>query len=237
VASKQQLKAQRRAEREAREAAERRKAAIRQRLQIAFGGLLGVATLAAVVFALTSSGGGDGDGLEPGASTVPAVPIPPVAEQDLTAAARKAGCEVRTFESEGQDHIGDSETFEDYKSNPPTSGTHRLTWTEDGFYGPEQQPNKNNWVHALEHGRILFQYRRGASARQVGQLETLFNEDFQGSPGYHQIVLQNDTDMPYEVAAVGWTAFVGCRKMTDASFDALRAFRARYVDKAPEQVP
>ena len=43
--------------------------------------------------------------------------------------------------------------------------------------------------------------------------------------------------MPYAVAAVAWTQLVGCKEFTDKSFDALRAFRDRFVDKGPEVVP
>ncbi len=42
--------------------------------------------------------------------------------------------------------------------------------------------------------------------------------------------------MPYAVAATAWTQMLGCRQMNDKVFDALRAFRARYVDKGPELV-
>ena len=43
--------------------------------------------------------------------------------------------------------------------------------------------------------------------------------------------------MPYPVAATAWTHLVGCPKVTDKIWDALRAFRARYTDQAPEQIP
>ena len=43
--------------------------------------------------------------------------------------------------------------------------------------------------------------------------------------------------MPYEVAATAWGHLLGCPKMNDEVFDALRAFRKDYVDKGPEKVP
>jgi hypothetical protein len=242
MASREEQKRRLREERQAREAAEARKAANKRRLQLVFGAVLGLAAVAAVVFAIAGGGDGGGDG---GAALagdavdgVQEVAIPARRTTDLEDAARRAGCELKTgLEIEGRDHIGDNETFDGYKTNPPTSGTHRLTWTEDGFYAPGQQPNKNNWVHALEHGRVLFQYAPGTSTRNVGQLLTLFNEDFQGTPGYHQLVLQNDTQMPYRVAAVAWGNMVGCPDYSDEVWDVLRAFRERFVDKGPEQIP
>ena len=49
--------------------------------------------------------------------------------------------------------------------------------------------------------------------------------------------MQNNTKMPFEVAAVAWRHYVGCPKFTDKSIAALRAFREVYVDTAPEKVP
>ncbi len=43
--------------------------------------------------------------------------------------------------------------------------------------------------------------------------------------------------MPYEVAATAWGHLLGCPKMNDEVFDALRAFFKDYVDKGPEKVP
>ena len=43
--------------------------------------------------------------------------------------------------------------------------------------------------------------------------------------------------MPYAVAATAWTHLLGCPKMNDKVFDAIRAFRLAYVDKGPEFIP
>jgi hypothetical protein len=40
--------------------------------------------------------------------------------------------------------------------------------------------------------------------------------------------------MPYDVAVTAWGHLAGCKKMTDASFDVIRTFRDRYIDRAPE---
>jgi hypothetical protein len=50
-------------------------------------------------------------------------------------------------------------------------------------------------------------------------------------------MFRNNTNMPFQVAAVAWTRYLGCRRMNDKVFDAIRAFRDQYVDQAPEQVP
>jgi hypothetical protein len=235
VSSRQEEKAARRAEREAREKAEAAKAARTRRLQLVAGGVLAVAAVAAVVVALAGGGGdgggGGGDPEDAGAG----VPIPARQISDLDAAAKAAGCRLRSFESEGREHS--EETFDDYKTNPPTSGTHSPVPAEDGIYPPGSEPAVNNWVHSLEHGRIIYQYKPGTPKRRIDQLETLVNEDFRGASGYHQLAMQNNTKMPFAVAAVGWTRYLGCDKFTDATFDAFRAFRDTYVDKGPEFIP
>ena len=237
MSSRQEEKERRRAERQALEEAERRKAATRRRLQMVAGGILAVAAIAAVVIAIASGGGGD-DGDGPDADRGPTTPIPARKLADLNQAAKAAGCEVKTFSTEGRDHFPDNKGVNnDYKSNPPTSGKHRPEWAEDGIYDPGNEPAKENWVHSLEHGRVIYQYAPGTPARRISQLETLYNEPLRGLEGYHQLLLQNNTKMPYAVSAVAWTQLVGCKEFNDKAFDALRAFRDRFVDKGPEVVP
>jgi hypothetical protein len=66
---------------------------------------------------------------------------------------------------------------------------------------------------------------------------TLFNEKVNGAEGYHTLLFENNTNMPYAVAATGWTQMLGCKTMNPKVFDAIRAFRARYTDKGPEFIP
>ena len=50
------------------------------------------------------------------------------------------------------------------------------------------------------------------------------------------LLFENNTDMPYEVAATAWTQSSAARRST-TDWDALRAFRDRFVDKGPELIP
>ena len=113
-------------------------------------------------------------------------------------------------------------------------GTHFPTWYPDGVYAPGTTPELGQLVHALEHGRIEIQYKPGTSAETVGRLQKLYDE-LDG--GYHILLFENATKMPYEIAATAWGHLLGCPKMNDQVFDALRAFRKNYVDKGPETVP
>jgi len=231
MSSRQEEKEKRRAERLAREKAEA-EAAKRKRLAQIVGGVIVVAAvIVGVVLALGGSGG-SGSGVSF-----------PDQSSKLTASATAAGCTVKTFPLEGRQHVlpppqGPALTPANFKSNPPTSGNHYPDPAQDGRYAPGNPPAIGNWVHALEHGRIELQYKPGTPATQIATLTRLFNEKVLGSrSAYHMLLFQNNTNMPFQVAAVAWTHFVGCPTYTPKVIEALRAFRDKYVDKGPEQIP
>jgi hypothetical protein len=158
--------------------------------------------------------------------------IPPVAERDLETAATAAGCTVGTRPEEGKEHSPNAADWV-YRSNPPTSGTHAPTWAQDGVYAYGTAPAVGFTTHALEHGRINIQYGDAVTEEQFDQLQTLMAED----EGYHQLLYRNQTDMPVALAAAAWTKLLLCPSFNPKVFDALRAFKREYTDKAPEQVP
>ena len=234
MSSRQEEKERRRRERLEREAAEARAHARKKRLGMAGGGVLAAAALAAVVVAVVSGAGGkDGNGSD-ASPAAKGVPIPAQRINDVKAAAAAAGCQLRTFPVEGRNHTEEQVA---YRTNPPTSGDHHPQPASDGVYDPGTTPDTGMLVHALEHGRVLVQYRPGLDARRRGQLETLYNEKGGGKPGgYNTLLFQNTTNMPFQVAATSWTQMLGCPTFTDKTFDALRTFRNTYRDKAPELV-
>jgi hypothetical protein len=235
MSSRQEEKAQRKAEREAQEAATAAKAANARRLQIVGGVVLAIAAIAAVVFVL-ASGGSDGDsGNAKPANADNGVKIPAVQETDLTKAAAAAKCKLLNPKNEGSTHVTTPVTYKN--SNPPASGNHNPVWADAGIYDPGNSPPKEKWVHSLEHGRVEIQYRPGTPKHTIDQLETLGSEPYKGSPGYQIMVFENNTNMPYAVAAVAWTHILGCQAMNTGVFDAIRAFREQYTDKAPELIP
>jgi hypothetical protein len=221
VSSRQEQKEQAKRERLEREAAEKKAAQRKRLLQIVGGVVVGAVVVVGVVLAI--AGGGKGGARDASA---------------LTAAAKAAGCVVKSFPDYGRGHVTKTLTPADYKTNPPTSGDHNPNPAPDGVYEAGNEPEIENWVHTLEHGRILFQYKPGTPAGRISQLQTLFNEPVLSSGnGYHSVLMQNNTKMPFAVAAVAWRHYVGCPEFTDKSIPALRAFREVYVDKAPEQIP
>jgi len=176
--------------------------------------------------------GGDESG--PADAPLGGADIPEREVADLEEAAKAAGCKLVHAPNEGAGH--DEREFQpsDYKQNPPTSGTHFPQWAQDGVYEPGNTPALGELVHTLEHGRINIQYKPGTPERTIRQLETLYNEM---DGGYHLLLYENQTGMPFEVAATTWDQQLGCPKMNPKVFDAIRAFRDEYIDKGPEKVP
>ena len=236
MASRKDEKARLRQEREERERTAA--AGARRKRLVGYGvaGVLGLGALVAViVVALAGGSGGPGGGGGGGGgqaaapvdpAELPSSPIPPQRTTDLAQATRAAGCTARSFRSEGSDHVPQDVT---YKSSPPHSGDHDQIPIEDGIY--TEAPRTENSVHALEHGRILIEYKPSASEETKGQLKSLFDED-----PYHMVLLPN-ARMPFEVAAVAWTEVLGCPRANPQIFDAIRAFKERHRDRAPEFVP
>jgi hypothetical protein len=237
VSSRAEEKQRRREERLAREASEKARAARRQRLQLALGALVGVLVIAAAVLLVTGAIGGGGEGGSDEASQPSAasdIKLPAQQTSDMAAAAKAAGCKLSNPPIEGRSHENKQFTAADYKTNPPTSGNHFPEWYQDGVYDPGGTPNLGMLVHTLEHGRIDVQYKPGTPKHTVAELEALLAEQ---SDGYHMLLFQNTTDMDAQIAATAWGHSLTCPQFNNQVFDALRTFRAQYIDKGPEDVP
>jgi hypothetical protein len=234
VSSRQEEKERRRLERLEREQAEARASARRKRMQLALGAVLGLGLIAGIVVAVVVGSGGGGNGKpKPASSAAAKAKLPAQQVSDIKKAAAAAGCTLANPAFEGATH--EQKTFKpsDYKTNPPTSGNHTPDWYDDGIYSPGDTPSLGKLVHPLEHGRIEIQYKPGTPKATVAQLEALLAEN---DDGYHMLLFQNTTGMTAQVAATAWTHSLTCPKMNDKVFDAMRTFRARYIDKGPERV-
>jgi hypothetical protein len=196
-----------------------------------------VVAIAAVVIAIVAAAGGSDSEKEasaPASGASASVKLPPQETSDVDAAAKAAGCTLTHPEYEGAGHEEKDFKPSDYKTNPPTSGTHFPDWYDDGVYEPGTTPQLGMLVHTLEHGRINVQYKPGTSKEDVAKLEALLAEQ---NDGYHMLLYENTTGMDAAIAATAWTQSLTCPAMNDKVFDAIRTFRARYIDKGPETVP
>src|SRR4051812_49215326 len=237
MSSRQEEKERRRRERLEQEQALQAAAAQRKRLQYVFRGLPAGAVLARVAAPAPGAVRGRGGGDEAGSAQkrgAKGVPLPKQAQTALKRAGDAAGCKVVDAPIEGNTHETKNFKASDYKTNPPTSGNHNPNWYQDGIYAPGDTPRLGMIVHPLEHGRIEVQYKPGTPKATVDKLEALLAEQ---DDGYHMLLFENTTNMPFAVAAAAWGHYVGCPQMNDKVFDALRTFRKQFIDQGPETVP
>jgi hypothetical protein len=218
MASRQEEKERRRKERLAAEQAAQKSASRKRMLTIGGAAVLVLAVIA-IVAVLALAGGNDSSSAD---------------TSNLAANATAAGCQFNSYPSEGRNHTTGKVK---YKTNPPTSGNHNPTPAQDGLYAPGNEPAPENWVHSLEHGRILFQYKKGTPQDQVAQFQKLAEEELNGAAGYHVLMFQNNTNMPTNFALVAWTKSLKCNTLDAKSKDVMRQFRKAFTDKGPELIP
>jgi hypothetical protein len=228
MSSRQEEKERRRREREAAEAAAAKSGAGRRRIAMILGAVL-AAAVALIVALAVATGDDEGANQTQGDANIPAFEITNPAE-----AARAAGCRLQTHRSEGRGHTSEGVQYE---TNPPTSGSHDPVASEEGIYPAGGPPDLEQSVHALEHGRINIQYRKGTPVETVNRLERMLEFEVKGEAGYHALLYENQTGMRPEVAATAWTKSLTCPRMNDQVFDAIRAFWRTNVDKGPEFIP
>lgn len=170
-------------------------------------------------------------------ATTPAVP--PATETEpqgtpLQRAAEAAGCELIDPPNEGAEHVAEPTTSADYGSNPPTSGIHAPMPAPAGIYERKHTPSLESTVHSLEHGRINVQYAEGTPDATVEQLAKFVES---AENGYHLLLFENQTKMPYAIAATAWDHLIGCDAFTAETIQALGLFWQTYVDQGPEFEP
>jgi Protein of unknown function (DUF3105) len=237
--------------RQARIEAEKREASEAQRrlmLGYLVAGLLAVAVLAGLVLVIAGSGGGGGGDAGPEeAHIVPETGTPPegaepddregttppaIQQADLAAAAKAADCELQLdLPDEGNSHLRPNEDPPDYETDPPTSGDHIVPPLQaaDGAYIDPVEPV--NFVHSLEHGRVVILYDPELPEEDQLMLKGVFDESPAG------MLMFPNSDMPYDVAVAAWTQLAGCEQYDDGVLDVIRDFRDTYRGQGPEPVP
>jgi hypothetical protein len=239
MASRKEQKEQLRKEREAREAAA--KAAQRRKRLVGYGAGGAFGLIAVIVLVLVLSGGGGGDGAsDPSAGVLPdGGSVPDQKVSDVADAAKAAGCELKSFRANSREHTDDIAEQLSYSSSPPTSGKHFAEPAEDGAY--DEAPDVKQLVHTMEHGRVIIWFKRNLPEEQRANLKALFDEDT-----YQMVITPDPTEMTYQVAATAWNAdpqpngtgrLLGCPRMNDQVFDAIRAFKDEHRANGPEPIP
>ena len=240
MASRKEQKEKLRIEREKREAEAR--AAERRKQLIGYGAGGALALVAVIVVAvLLLSGGGSSEGkLEGNSDVLPeGGSVPEQRITDLPQAAKAAECDLDSVRAKSRDHTADLAERVAYDSSPPTSGRHFQNPAQDGAY--TEAPDPKELVHSLEHGRVVIWFKSNLPREQRANLRSLFEED-----DYQMLITPDPTRMKYAVAATAWNSdpaplgtgrLLGCPRITNATYDALRAFRDEHRGNGPEPVP
>ena len=128
----------------------------------------------------------------------------------LARIARDAGCTLTEFK-------------DDMKTNPPVTGAFvERARVADGSYAGRRPPSLNDTVHAMLHGRVLFQYRPGLPTPAVAALERLTRADT-----YNVLLFENQTGMSASVAATAYLSVMTCPRVDRDVLKAFTAFRDR----------
>ena len=225
---------------EERAAAERAQRARRTRM---LGGVVLLAVvIVGVAIAIAAGSGGSSGTTTPIHPSATGIKLPAPKLTKLTQAAAAAGCTITdtplSVADAGQNRAHMSPgTQLHFGTNPPSYGAHYPSPASDGEYKPGHVPAIGYLVHAMEHGRVEYQYQPGLPSQEVKQLESLFDEqDGQWTPGQLLLLFPNPTHMPYAVAATAWGHVLGCRTFNSRVFDTLRDFRIAYTNQGPEQL-
>jgi hypothetical protein len=239
MASRKEQKEKLRREREEREAAA--KAAEQRKRMVGYGVGGGIVALVAIVLiVLLVAGGGSSDSSSPSSDVLPGGgSIPDQKVTDLNAAAKAAGCELKSVKAKSREHTGDLSEKIKYSTNPPTSGKHYQVPAEDKAYSTA--PDEKELVHAMEHGRVIIWFKKTLPKDDRANLKALYDDD-----SYQMILTPDNTGMTYAVAATAWNAqptplgtgqLLGCPKFTPGVYDAIRAFKDENRSNGPEAVP
>ncbi|MDQ3821938.1 MAG: DUF3105 domain-containing protein [Actinomycetota bacterium] len=142
---------------------------------------------------------------------------------DLAQTLRDEGCTFRTYESEGRLHINDLNAKVDYKTDPPTSGTHYAIPAVWDIY--DRPINQKQGVHNLEHGGILIQYGSRVPRADVDRIAAFYRESPNG------MLVAPLPRLGNKIALTAWTHMATCTRFTERGFE---EFRDAYRAKGPE---
>jgi len=238
MASRKEQKEQLRREREERAAAEQ---AGKRRKQLVGYGVAGViAIVLIVVVAVVLLGGGGKSSSSGSAAVLPdGGSVPKQKVRDLDAAAKAAGCTLKSYKGKSREHTDDVNKKIKYDSNPPTEGSHYVEPAADGSY--DTAPKVTSTVHALEHARVVIWFKKSLPKKDRANLKALFDED-----SYQMLLVPDTTNMTYQVAASAWSRepvpngtgrLLGCDRFDDGVYDALRTFKDEHRGNGPEAIP
>jgi hypothetical protein len=140
-------------------------------------------------------------------------------------AAKAAGCgPVLTLKNQGREHLGPNATYNNYNSNPPTSGPHNPSPAPWGSYPDPVE--KERLVHNLEHGGIVI-YHKDLPDAQVDRLESFVDS-------YRDAVISvPDDSIDSPLVITSWTRMRKCERFSEK---AVQGYIDEWCGKGPEKV-
>ncbi len=204
--SAEERKAKREAARQERMEAARKRQQAKRRKQVLISLIVLIAVGAGTVFAVQQSRG---------------------RSAAFAAAAEEAGCgSIESFpdELEGKPHLAANATFDDYKTNPPTSGVHRGQTSPWGSY--RESPEKENLVHNLEHGGIIIHYK-DLTDDQIDQVDEFADSFVDG------VISVPNPDIDKPIVLASWRHMQKCDEL---STTAIEGYIDDRCNKGPEKI-
>lgn len=140
------------------------------------------------------------------------------------AALSVAGCSLRTFPDQGQQHVDSYDAKVSYNSTPPTSGTHHQRPVIWGAYDDEVPAVAE--VHNLEHGGVIVHYGEAVDPSTVAELRAFYDDSPNG------MLLAPYPGLGDRITLSAWTRLASCRSFDETAF---AAFRSAYRGGGPER--
>ena len=135
---------------------------------------------------------------------------------------------VNRFPDQGRRHLAAGEVFDDYNSNPPTSGPQDAAGVPAGVYGPDEPaplnftPTAAQLLPVLEAGGIVIQYRPDLLPEP--DLE-LLRANIRALGNLNVILAPNPT-IDTAIAATAWTHILAISDLEDNFIERLGIFIA-----------
>lgn len=171
--------------------------------------LIAVAVAAGLLIAISVLRGGGGASVDNAALAKNLAPL---------------GCVLKTYPSQGQNHVQSLQTKVQYNSFPPTSGPH---YQQPAIWNRYSQPLALvQEVHNLEHGGVIIQYGDKVPAGTVTQL----GEFYDSSP--NAMLLAPLPKLGDKIVLSAWTHLATCTGYTKSAFS---SFRDAYRGHGPER--
>ncbi len=201
----EERKTKREAARQERIAIARQKQAAKRRKQMMIAGVIIIALLGAIVYGVQRSRN---------------------QRAIARAAAEEAGCgPVREIDNQGRNHIPVSQTFDDYNSNPPTSGPHYAERLANWGTYNEEVP-QTTLVHNLEHGGVIIHYKDQTDA-QIDRIDSFVESYADG------VIANPNPTIEKPVVLASWTRMQQCDTF---NAEAVAGYIREHCNKGPEKL-